>query len=52
MGIWVQAQTLHLELAKAAGELGIPGFLDKNPVIFVPAIRLEWLMAAAKSFPV
>jgi hypothetical protein len=48
-GIWVQSDTLHLELAKQADEQGIPGFLEKNPVIFLPHHRIEWIMAKAKA---
>jgi len=48
-GIWVQSDTLHLELAQQADQQGIPGFLEKNPVIFLPHYRIEWMMAAAKA---
>jgi hypothetical protein len=48
-GVWVQSDTLHLELAQQADEQGIPGFLEKNPVIFLPHHRIEWMMAAAKA---
>lgn len=48
-GIWVQSDTLHLELAQQADEQGIPAFLEKDPVIFLPHHRIEWLMVAAKA---
>ena len=48
-GIWVQSDTLHLELAPQADEQGIPAFLEKDPVIFLPHHRIEWLMVAAKA---
>jgi hypothetical protein len=48
-GIWVQSEDLHLELAQRANEQGIPGFLEKNPVIFLPHQGIEWIMAAAKT---
>ena len=48
-GIWVQSDTLHLELAQQADEQGIPGFLEKNPLIFLPHHRVEWVMATAKA---
>jgi hypothetical protein len=48
-GIWVQSDDLHLELAQLANEQGIPGFLEKNPVIFLPHHRIEWVMATAKA---
>jgi hypothetical protein len=48
-GIWVQSDSLDLELAQQADEEGIPGFLEKNPVIFLPHHRIEWLMATAKA---
>ena len=48
-GIWVQSDDLHLELAQLANQPGIPGFLEKNPVIFLPHQRIEWIMAAAKT---
>jgi len=44
-GIWVQSQTLHAELAMLTEEKGIPEFLGRNPIIFLPHQRLEWLMA-------
>jgi hypothetical protein len=48
-GIWVQSEDLHLELAQLANEQGIPGFLEKNPVIFLPHHRIEWVMVAARA---
>jgi hypothetical protein len=48
-GVWVQSDALHLELAQQADEQGIPGFLEKNPVIFLPHHRIEWMMATAKT---
>jgi hypothetical protein len=48
-GIWVQSEDLHLELAQLANEQGMPGFLEKNPVIFLPHHRIEWVMVTAKA---
>ena len=45
-GIWVQSEDLHLELAQLADEQGMPGFLEKNPVIFLPHHRIEWVMVS------
>ena len=49
VGVWVQSETLHFELAQLANEQGIPEFLEKNPVIFLPHHRIEWVMVAAKA---
>lgn len=48
-GVWVQSDTIHLELAQQADEQGLPEFLEKNPVIFLPHRRIEWVMVAAKA---
>ena len=48
-GVWVQSDDLHVELAQLANEPGIPEFLEKNPVIFLPHHRIEWVMVAAKA---
>jgi hypothetical protein len=48
-GIWVQSEDLHLELSQLANEQAIPEFLEKNPVIFLPHHRIEWMMATAKA---
>jgi hypothetical protein len=48
-GIWVQSDTLPFELAQQADEQEIPGFLEKDPVIFLPHSCIEWMMAAAKA---
>jgi hypothetical protein len=46
-GVWIQSETLHIELAQLAGEKGIPGFLKRNPLVFLPFHRVEWVMAPA-----
>jgi hypothetical protein len=47
-GIWLQSETLHNELAILAKEPAVAGFLGRNPLIFLPLHRLEWVMVAEK----
>ena len=46
-GIWVQDEVLHKELARLAKQPGIPDFLKRNPLVFLPLCRVEWIMVAA-----
>ena len=47
-GIWVQHAGLISELKNLAKHEGMPIFLGKNPAVFVPFARLEWMMVAGE----
>lgn len=47
-GIWVEDETLHKELALRAKQQGVPDFLGRNPLIFLPLHRIDWVMLAEK----
>jgi hypothetical protein len=47
-GVWLQDDALHKELAVLAKEPAVAGFLGRNPLIFLPMHRLEWMMVDEK----
>ncbi len=47
-GIWLQSDTLHMELALAVKQPGVPGFVSKAPRIFLPLHQIEWMMVPAE----
>lgn len=47
-GIWLQNESLRIELMNLIKEQGKVGYLKEHPLIFLPYHQLEWLMVAAQ----
>jgi hypothetical protein len=47
-GIWLQNESLRIELISLIKEEGKPIFLKDHPLIFLPYAQIDWLMVAAQ----